>query len=121
MEISKLKAQKMVLESELNAKDRNIEQLQRKLNQLSPQAEMTELKKQLEEAQAKLAEWEHKWNLVVGEKKTYIIKEGDTLEKIAEDPTVYGDRNKWKLIFEANEGKIEDPNKLTPGAVIVIP
>jgi len=44
---------------------------------------------------------------------------GDTLWRIAEK--VYGDRNKWPLIYEANRDVIKDPNKIYPKQVLKIP
>ena len=121
-EILRLRLRNEALQDELAAQKRTIERLEAELAAGGgAQQELELLREELEEAQRKLLEWERKWNAVIGQKKTYIIKEGDTLQKIAEDPTIYGDRNKWKLIYEANKEKIKDPDKLTPGTVIVIP
>lgn len=56
-----------------------------------------------------------------GRRKTYRVKRGDTLQKIAARKDVYGDRHKWRRIAKAN--KIRDP-KLGPkwvGKVLKIP
>lgn len=50
---------------------------------------------------------------------SYVIKEGDTLRKIAALPRVYGDAKQWKKIAKANN--IRDPNKLKKGRRIKIP
>lgn len=49
----------------------------------------------------------------------YTIQKGDSLSKIAK--AQYGDAMKWKALFEANEGVIEDPDLIYPGQVIRIP
>jgi nucleoid-associated protein YgaU len=49
----------------------------------------------------------------------YTIKSGDSLSKIAK--AEYGDAMKWKALFEANKGVIEDPDLIYPGQVIRIP
>ncbi|MDD5355908.1 MAG: LysM peptidoglycan-binding domain-containing protein [Candidatus Omnitrophica bacterium] len=52
---------------------------------------------------------------------TYVVKSGDTLEKIAARPEVYGDKKQWYKIFKANESKLKEPNKILPGQVLDIP
>ena len=49
----------------------------------------------------------------------YEIQSGDTLSGIAK--RYYKDAMKYTLIFEANKGVIEDPNKIYPGQKIKIP
>lgn len=51
--------------------------------------------------------------------RTYVIKEGESLWIIAAD--VYGDGEKWKLIYEANKEKIKNPDILIPGTELIIP
>lgn len=51
--------------------------------------------------------------------QTVTVKSGDTLTSIAEE--VYGDANKWRLIYEANQDKIEDPRELLAGTKLTIP
>jgi len=53
------------------------------------------------------------------EPKFYTIQGGDSLSKIAK--AEYGDAMKWKALYEANEGIIEDPDMIYPGQVIRIP
>lgn len=53
------------------------------------------------------------------EKQFYTVKSGDYLSKIAK--AVYGDANKYNVIFEANKPMLEHPDKIYPGQVLVIP
>ena len=49
----------------------------------------------------------------------YTIKSGDSLSKIAK--TLYGDAQKWNIIFESNKDTIENPDLIHPGQKIKIP
>ncbi|BCR04715.1 peptidoglycan-binding protein LysM [Desulfuromonas versatilis] len=49
----------------------------------------------------------------------YTVKSGDTLSRISK--SVYGDPNKYMLIFEANKPLLKDPNKIYPGQMLRIP
>jgi nucleoid-associated protein YgaU len=51
--------------------------------------------------------------------KTYTVKAGDTLSKIARDHL--GDANAYNKIFEANRDQLNDPDKIKPGQVLRIP
>jgi nucleoid-associated protein YgaU len=53
------------------------------------------------------------------EKQYYTVKKGDYLSKIAKE--VYGNANKYNVIFEANKPMLKDPNLIYPGQVLVIP
>lgn len=57
--------------------------------------------------------------LGAGSEKTYTVKSGDTLSKIAKE--FYGDANKYMDIFNANKDKLSDPDKIKPGQELVIP
>lgn len=48
----------------------------------------------------------------------YTVQTGDTLMKIAFE--TYGDLYKWKSIYEANRGKIKNPNAIPAGTVLNI-
>ncbi len=54
-----------------------------------------------------------------GAGRTYTVKSGDTLSKIARE--VYGDSSQYRKIFEANRDKLKDPDKIMPGQQLVIP
>jgi nucleoid-associated protein YgaU len=52
----------------------------------------------------------------------YIVQEGDTLESIAAKEDIYGDRSRWKGIFEENKDVIGSaPDNLVPGTKLIIP
>lgn len=55
----------------------------------------------------------------INRRKWYVVKEGDTLQKIAARKDVYGDAKSWREIAKAN--KIRDPKKLKVGARLRIP
>ncbi len=52
-------------------------------------------------------------------KQFYTVRKGDSLSKIAKE--VYGNANKYPVIFEANKPMLKDPNLIYPGQVLVIP
>ncbi len=54
-----------------------------------------------------------------GGARTYTIKSGDSLYKIARE--VYGDSSRWREILEANRTALPDDRNLKVGTVIVIP
>jgi nucleoid-associated protein YgaU len=54
-----------------------------------------------------------------GAQRTYTVKSGDTLSKIAKE--FYGDANAYHRIFEANRDKLNDPNRIDVGQVLNIP
>ncbi len=51
--------------------------------------------------------------------KTYTVKAGDTLSKIAKE--FLGSAGDYMKIFEANKDQLTDPNKIKPGQVLRIP
>ncbi|HEX4748312.1 MAG TPA: LysM peptidoglycan-binding domain-containing protein [Bryobacteraceae bacterium] len=51
--------------------------------------------------------------------RTYKVQPGDSLSKIAKE--FYGNANDYNKIFEANRGKLNDPNKIQVGQELVIP
>ena len=54
-----------------------------------------------------------------GETRTYTVKSGDSLWKIAE--AMYGNGSKYMKIFEANSDLLENPDKIFPGQELKIP
>jgi nucleoid-associated protein YgaU len=53
------------------------------------------------------------------EDTTYTVVRGDTLWAIAS--RYYGNGSEWRKIYEANKGKIENPDLIYPGQTFVIP
>lgn len=51
--------------------------------------------------------------------QTYIVKKGDCLWKIAKH--FYGNGSLYTKIYNANRGKIKNPNLIFPGQVFIIP
>ncbi len=51
--------------------------------------------------------------------KTYTVKPGDTLSKIAKE--FYGNANEYNKIFEANQDKLESADKIQVGQELTIP
>lgn len=54
-----------------------------------------------------------------GDARTYTVKSGDTLSKIAKEQ--YGDPAEYNRIFEANRNILSDPDKIQPGQELKIP
>ncbi len=53
------------------------------------------------------------------ERRTYTVKSGDSLSKIAQRE--YGDAGAWKRIYEANKDEIKNPDLIYPGQKFIIP
>lgn len=51
--------------------------------------------------------------------RSHTVVSGDTLARIARK--YYGNSGNWPKILEANKGTLEDPTKLKPGMVLVLP
>ena len=56
---------------------------------------------------------------VSGPKRTYTVRPGDSLSKIAKE--FYGNASDYMRIFEANKDKLNDPSKIQIGQELVIP
>jgi len=54
-----------------------------------------------------------------GAGRSYTVKSGDTLSKIAKE--FYGNASDWKKIQQANADLIRDPDKIQPGWKLNIP
>ncbi|MCK5853492.1 tetratricopeptide repeat protein [bacterium] len=56
---------------------------------------------------------------VSSSKREYIVKSGDSLAKISEK--MYGDKNKYKIIYNANKATLKKASRLKVGQVLIIP
>ncbi len=73
-----------------------------------------------EKAEAEVAAAEEgKAGEAAWESRTYTVKSGDTLGKIAKE--FYGNAMEYPKIFEANKPMLSDPDKIYPGQVLRIP
>ncbi|TET49495.1 MAG: LysM peptidoglycan-binding domain-containing protein [Anaerolineales bacterium] len=54
-----------------------------------------------------------------GKKRTYVVKSGDSLSKIAGE--LLGDIMRWPEIHEANKDQIKNPDLIRAGQKLVIP
>ena len=54
-----------------------------------------------------------------GQPRTYVVKKGDSLSKIAKE--FYNDAKMWKKIFQANKDQIKNPDLIRPGQKLIIP
>src|SRR5436305_986621 len=55
----------------------------------------------------------------VKKSSVYVVQKGDCLWKISEK--VWGDPQKWPMLFATNQGKIHNPNLIYPGQKFTIP
>lgn len=51
----------------------------------------------------------------------YRVNRGESLRIIASYDFIYGDKTKWRIIYNANKEKIRNPDILTPGLLLEIP
>jgi len=52
---------------------------------------------------------------------SYVVKAGDSLWRISGRAEVFGDGAKWKALYEANRGRVTNPDRIYPGQEIHIP
>lgn len=94
------------------------------------EAEIADLKNQLADAKSmtnplagEIASLEARLRELRELPRSYTVKEGDFLIKIAGMSRIYGDGSPsaWKRLYRANRDKIDDPNLIYPGQVLLIP
>lgn len=85
--------------------------------------EIEELEKKaainLQKIESKTAESDTR--LFHGETGTYLVKENDSLWKIAGMPEIYNDPYRWLLLYHANRDQIFEPDLIYPGMVLLVP
>ena len=77
---------------------------------------------ELERLRARVADLEREQSAAqtaAPKQRTYIVKEGDSLSGIAKH--IYGDAMQWKRIYDANRGKISNPDLIYPDQEFIIP
>jgi len=101
-------------EGEANAK---VEKEQVKIESLK--AQLSEMDQAIADIKAEIESKEEIEEIY----KTYVVKPGDWLSKLAEYPEVYGWGNyaRWKEIYKANKDLIKDPNLIYPNWKLKIP
>ena len=62
---------------------------------------------------------DHTASVVAEAGRTYTVKAGDTLSRIAKD--LFGNADAYHKIFDANRDQLADPDKIKPGQVLKIP
>jgi nucleoid-associated protein YgaU len=108
-------AQARVEMDRLQTQVRAAEQAARAAQERAERAElqMAELKRQMSTPQPAAAA---KTSYV-----RYVVKQGDTLPKIAARPEIYGDAEKWSRLYEANREFIGKDHKVKVGQVLLVP
>jgi len=56
---------------------------------------------------------------VVTAPRTYVVRRGDTLQRISK--RFYGTTRRWRRVYNANRGELGDPDKIQIGMRLVIP
>lgn len=54
-----------------------------------------------------------------GGQRLHLVRRGESLSQLAQK--YYGDAKKWSRIYDANRDNLASPNRLVPGALLVIP
>ena len=97
---------------DLATEGRATSDLETEMARLQPR--LMELRGDVEELGREIAYYE-------GLPRVYVVQKGDFLYKIAEMDQIYADPLKWKRIYRANRGLIEDPNLIYPDWELTIP
>lgn len=105
------------LERVTEQRDAYVAELEEKNRELDKvKEEYEKLSKQIEEILSP------KPDLPPAKPDIYEVQAGDTLESIAAKEDIYGDRSRWKEIFEENKDVIGSaPDELVPGTKLIIP
>jgi nucleoid-associated protein YgaU len=113
-QLSTLRQELQQATEERDEYETKLEQANEELVNLKEENEV--LKKQIDEILAP------KPDVTPAKQDIYEVQEGDTLETIAARDDIYGDRTRWKEIFEENKDVIgSNPGELEPGTKLIIP
>ncbi len=96
---------------------RQIESLKLELNK--SRAEMEAIKTRAESRPAAVAPQPRPQPQQPAASRTYLVKEGDTLESIA--ASAYGNAERWPEIYSSNAGSLGRGGEVKPGQVLVLP
>ena len=113
-QLSTLRRELRRVTEQRDARALELEQANEEVNKLREENEV--LKKKIDEILApKPASPPEKQDI-------YVVELGDTLESIAGRDDIYGDRTRWKEIYEENKDVIGlAPDDLAPGTKLIIP
>lgn len=103
-------------------KDRNAQFMIAEIDEFNVPADQIPADATIENADQGKYVMEQKENLESEPKvstREYTIKPNDSLWKIAQQEM--GNGNRWKYLYEMNQDRIKNPNKLKKGTVIIIP
>ena len=110
-------SKRVMLEGELEAAKL---QLQDALSKASAEEQRRkELESELAEIRTQLEAFKKGTTTPGTATRSYTVKKGDTLWEIAE--AMYGSGLQWPKIYNANKGKLSDPNSIRVGQELVIP
>ena len=117
------RAKREAAEAQVRAAEAKLKEAEEKIKDAEQEAARVEREKRLEEAAARRREQRKEMEKRAEEERararTYVVKPGDNLSKIAKE--LLGDAKRWPEIFEANKDQIKDPNLIYPGQELRIP
>ena len=94
--------------------------MQIQIDELQAQVKsLTESTKKLQQSEKALQSTVEQ--LLLGNFEYYEVREGDTVESIAQQPTIYGDVTKAAWIRQANRNRVEDIDHLQLNEMLIIP
>jgi nucleoid-associated protein YgaU len=85
------------------------------------QAEVRDLESRYGAAKADVEQVEKEIAYYEGLPKSWTVRDGEFLHKIAGYEEIYADPLKWPRLYRANRERIADPNLIYPGWVLTVP
>lgn len=90
------------------------------LNQIETlKTELEKSRAEMEELKARSAKPAPRQAKPAAERRSYTVKDGDTLESVA--VKIYGNPDRWMEIYRANSGSVGRGGELKPGQVLALP